>query len=161
MQSMHSIWKVFQEVDCSNRLKKCMKNRISESSYNNYELEDCVFYRDGKDGDFKEGIITSINSHDKFQVKNGNSERIESRSDLWYYKDYRVDNDLLITHRKSTDSSSQTPNTPTTPEHSLPNITPEPSKNVLWSSLEDINANSSASESTECLAEVGKAFEFR
>ena len=53
-----------------------------------------------------------------------------SRGNLWYYKEYRVDNDILITHRQPIDSSSLTPDTPTTPEHSLPNITPEPSKNV-------------------------------
>ena len=88
-----------------------MKNKIAKNSYNDYELEDRVFFRDGKEGDFKEGIITSIDSHDKFQVKRGNSERIMYRSDLRYYKDYKVDNDLLITHRKPTDSSSQTPDT--------------------------------------------------
>ena len=50
-----------------------------------------------------------------------------SRSDLWYYKDYRVDNDLLITHTQPTDSSSHTPDTPAIPEHMIPNITPEQS----------------------------------
>ena len=100
-----------------------MKNRISEDSYNAYEIGDRVFFRDGKDNDFKEGIITQFEGHDQFQVKRGNSEKIVSRGNLWYYKEYRVDNDLLITHRHPIDSSSPTPDTPATPIHTTANNT--------------------------------------
>ena len=93
-----------------------------------------------------------------------------SRGNLWYYKEYTLNDDFIISHRPTIDSPSPTPTTPThttpasTNKDNLPLLSPnldntvEPRKKVSWSSTEDDSKSSSASEyDSDWLQGVGRS----
>ena len=107
MEKMHLIRKEFRATDCSEKIRKALKNWISEESYKNYDIGNKGYFRDNKEGAFRIGTVSSLERKDHFKISHCNCVRTVTRSDIKYYREYRLDEDYMETQEPTTFNTAE------------------------------------------------------